>query len=207
MSNQTISVKMFCVLSAILFIVGFAAARVAEPGKAISEPAIPDTVNPQYVISVSISGEKIGDIVIELLPKFAPKHVRNFDSLVAVMFYNGTLFHRIIPGFMIQGGDPGTKTKPRENWGNSDPTLTKVPAEFSELKHHRGAVSAARGKNINSASTQFFICVDERSDLDGNYSVFGNVLSGMEVADKIVELSRDEGDRPIERVEMKIAKR
>lgn len=161
---------------------------------------------PQYSIRVLVAGEDIGTIVIELNPKVAPKHVRNFDSLVSLHFYDGTLFHRIIPGFMIQGGDPGTKTKPREKWGYGDSTLSHVPAEFNALKHLRGTVSAARGKDVNSATTQFFICVDEQPQLDGNYSIFGSVLSGMEVVDKVVELSRDEKDRPIERVEMNVVR-
>ena len=161
---------------------------------------------PQYVISVNVAGENIGSMTLELNPKVAPKHVRNFDSLVAIHFYDSVLFHRIIPGFMIQGGDPNTKTKPRDRWGKADTSLKHIPAEFNELHHVRGTVSAARGRDVNSATTQFFICVDDRLDLDGNYSIFGMVISGMEVADKIVELSRDEADRPVERVEMKIVR-
>ncbi len=161
---------------------------------------------PQYSISVRVAGENIGSMIVELNPKVAPKHVRNFDSLVALRFYDSTLFHRIIPGFMIQGGDPGTKTKPRDKWGMPDSTLRRIPAEFNEMHHLRGTLSAARGRDVNSATTQFFICVEDRPDLDGQYSVFGTVISGMEVADKIVELSRDERDRPVERVEMMIVR-
>ena len=153
-----------------------------------------------------MAGEKIGTIDVELDATIAPRHVRNFDSLVAVKFYDGSLFHRIIPGFVIQGGDPNTKTKPREKWGQGDSTQTTVPAEFSAtVKHVRGTVSAARkGNDVNSATSQFFICVDDTPNLDTKYTAYGMVIRGMEVADKIVELSRDEKDRPIERVEMTI---
>ncbi|MFM2132971.1 MAG: peptidylprolyl isomerase [Candidatus Kapaibacterium sp.] len=159
--------------------------------------------HPQYAIDVTVAGEKIGTIDIELDAVLAPRHVRNFDSLVAAKFYDGSLFHRIIPGFVIQGGDPNTKTKPREKWGQGDSTQTTVPAEFSMAKHLRGTISAARkGNDVNSATSQFFICVADAPNLDTKYSVYGSVIRGMEVADKIVELSRDEKDRPIERVEM-----
>ncbi|MFM7774037.1 MAG: peptidylprolyl isomerase [Candidatus Kapaibacterium sp.] len=159
--------------------------------------------HPQYAIDVTIAGEKVGTIDIELDAVVAPRHVRNFDSLVSVKFYDGSLFHRIIPGFVIQGGDPNTKTKPREKWGQGDSSQTTVPAEFSAVKHVRGTVSAARkGNDVNSATSQFFICVDDTPNLDTKYTAYGNVIRGMEVADKIVELSRDEKDRPIERVEM-----
>lgn len=159
--------------------------------------------HPQYAIDVTVAGEKIGTIDIELDAVLAPRHVRNFDSLVAIKFYDGSLFHRIIPGFVIQGGDPNTKTKPREKWGQGDSTQTTVPAEFSMTKHLRGTISAARkGNDVNSATSQFFICMDDAPNLDTKYSVYGSVIRGMEVADKIVELSRDEKDRPIERVEM-----
>lgn len=161
--------------------------------------------HPRYAIGVSIAGENIGTIDVELDATVAPRHVRNFDSLVAAKFYDGTLFHRIIPGFVIQGGDPNTKTKPREKWGQGDSTQTNVPAEFSAVKHVRGTISAARkGNDINSATSQFFICVDDTPNLDNKYTAYGMVVGGMEVVDKIVELSRDEKDRPIERVEMKI---
>jgi peptidyl-prolyl cis-trans isomerase B (cyclophilin B) len=161
----------------------------------------------QYVISVSVGGSALGEIVVELDPHVAPKHVQNFDSLVSVKFYDGTLFHRIIPGFMIQGGDPNTKEKGRDKWGMGDPSQTRVPAEFNTTRHMRGVLSAARSSDPNSATSQFFICVDDAPHLDGKYTAYGKVISGMEVADKIVELPRDEKDRPIERVEMRINKR
>ncbi|MBL7975552.1 MAG: peptidylprolyl isomerase [Candidatus Kapabacteria bacterium] len=163
--------------------------------------------NPHYVISVKVGGESIGEIEIELFKDLAPKHVRNFDSLVSVGFYNGTAFHRVIPGFVIQGGDPNSKSKPKNTWGFGDPGQTKVPAEFNSTPHKRGIVSAARSNDPNSATSQFFICVDDASSLDNKYTVYGQVVRGMEVADKIVNLPRDERDNPIEKAEMMVTKK
>jgi len=163
--------------------------------------------NPKYKISVTHGGDSIGEMIIEMFPEVAPKHVHNFDSLVSIGFYNGTAFHRVIPGFMIQGGDPNSKDKPESTWGYGDPSQTKVPAEFSALKHERGIISAARATDINSATSQFFICVAKASHLDGQYSIYGKVLEGMEVADKIVSVPRDlTTNRPNKKVEMTITK-
>lgn len=189
-------------MKTILFVIAFALASASAAHAQWTQAE----KHPQYAIDVAVAGEKIGTIDVELDATIAPRHVRNFDSLVAVKFYDGSLFHRIIPGFVIQGGDPNTKTKPREKWGQGDSTQTTVPAEFSAtVKHIRGTVSAARkGNDVNSATSQFFICVDDTPNLDTKYTAYGMVIRGMEVADKIVELSRDEKDRPIERVEMTI---
>jgi peptidyl-prolyl cis-trans isomerase B (cyclophilin B) len=158
------------------------------------------------MISVSQAGKKLGDIIIELFPDIAPKHCKNFDSLVAIKFYDGTAFHRVIPGFMIQGGDPNSKNKPEAMWGMGDNSQKKIPAEFSKLKHERGTISAARSQDVNSATSQFFICVAPAPHLDGQYSIFGKVLSGMDVADKVVNTPRDKSDKPLKKVEMKIRK-
>jgi len=164
------------------------------------------TERPQYQITAVQNGVELGKIVIELFPDVAPKHVANFDSLVAIKFYDGCAFHRVIPGFMIQGGDPNSKTEPREKWGFGQPGQTRVPAEFSKLQHKRGTVSAARSKDPNSATSQFFICVADAPHLDGQYSIFGQVVSGMEVADKIVSAPRDQRDNPFDKIEMFIKK-
>jgi peptidyl-prolyl cis-trans isomerase B (cyclophilin B) len=166
----------------------------------------PDVERPQYKITVTQKGKTLGSIIVELFPDIAPKHVANFDSLVAIGFYNGTAFHRVIPNFMIQGGDPNSKTKPREQWGFGDPSQKRVPAEFSKISHRRGIVSAARAADPNSATSQFFICVADAPWLDGQYSVFGRVLKGMEVADIVVNVPRDQRDNPIDKVEMTIVK-
>lgn len=162
---------------------------------------------PQYIISVAQAGKPLGDIVIQLYKDEAPKHVANFDSLVAEGFYNGTAFHRVIPGFMIQGGDPNSKNGPKDTWGFGDPSQKKVPAEFSDtLSHKRGIISAARSQDPNSASSQFFICTSDATFLDRQYSIFGEVLEGMEVADKVVNTPRDGRDNPLEKVTMEIKK-
>lgn len=161
---------------------------------------------PKYLITTYQKGEELGKIKIELYNDVAPKHVANFDSLVSIGFYDGTAFHRVIPGFMIQGGDPNSKDKPREMWGFGDPSQTTVPAEFSKLNHKRGIISAARKPDPNSATSQFFICVADVPHLNGQYSIFGEVIEGMEVVDKIVNMPRDNRDNPIDKVEMKIEK-
>ncbi len=159
--------------------------------------------NPHYIISVSVGDKHLGDIEIELFPDKAPKHVHNFDSLVAIKFYDGTAFHRVIPGFMIQGGDPNSKNKPKKTWGYGDPSQTKVPAEFNDTKHVRGIISAARSADPNSATSQFFIMHGNAPHLDGQYTAFGKVVKGIEVVDAICDLPR-EGSSPVEKVEMKI---
>ncbi|MDD3124312.1 MAG: peptidylprolyl isomerase [Candidatus Kapabacteria bacterium] len=163
--------------------------------------------NPRYEITVTQTGKELGKILIELYANEAPKHTANFDSLVTAGAFNGTAFHRVIPGFMIQGGDPNSINKPKETWGYGDPAQTRVPAEFSKtLKHKRGIISAARSQDPNSAASQFFICVADAFFLDGQYSIYGEVVEGMDVADKIVALPRDPRDNPLEKVEMTITK-
>lgn len=162
--------------------------------------------NPEYKISITHGSNFIGDIEIQLFPDVAPEHCRNFDSLVNIEFYNKTAFHRVIPGFMIQGGDPNSRDKPKNTWGYGDPSQRKVPAEFSNLKHLRGSLSAARSSDINSATSQFFICVVPCPQLDGKYSIYGEVIDGMDIVDYIVNVARDQYDNPIEKVEMIITK-
>jgi len=137
----------------------------------------------------------LGEITLALLPELAPRHVENFLDLARSGFYDGTLFHRVIPGFMIQGGDPLSKEarSPQVGTGSGP---RRLKAEFSERSHRRGIVSMARSSDPNSASCQFFIMHADYPSLDGNYSVFGEVASGMEVVDKIVAVPRDSRDRP-----------
>ena len=163
------------------------------------------TEKPQYEITVTQKGVELGKIIIETFPDVAPKHCETFDNLVKSRFYDGLAFHRVIPGFMIQGGDPNSKDKPKETWGMGDPSQPTMPAEFSNISHKRGIVSTARkGNDINSATSQFFIMVADYPSLDGQYTVFGKVLEGMDVADKIVKTPTERPDRPIDKVEMKI---
>lgn len=167
-----------------------------------------DAAEPRYEITVTQSGKEMGKIVLKLYTKDAPLHSKNFDSLVTAGAYNGTAFHRVIPGFMIQGGDPNSINGPKESWGYGNPTQTRVPAEFSKtLKHKRGTLSAARSQDPNSAASQFFICVTETPQLDGQYSIYGEVVSGMNVVDKVVNAPRDPRDNPNEKITMTIIKK
>ncbi|HVS30195.1 MAG TPA: peptidylprolyl isomerase [Thermoanaerobaculia bacterium] len=136
-----------------------------------------------------------GSIVIRFFADKAPNHVKNFVDLAEKGFYNGTKFHRVIPGFMIQGGDPNTKSADSSQWGFGG-SGKNVAAEFSDTRHVRGIVSAARSQDPNSASSQFFIVVGDAGFLDRQYSAFGQVLSGMDVADAIVGAPRGAQDRP-----------
>lgn len=165
-----------------------------------------NVARPQYLMKVTQSGKELGEILLELCPDIAPKHCANFDKLVSEGFYNGTAFHRVIPNFMIQGGDPNSKNKPRNTWGMGDPTQSTVPAEFNETHHARGILSAARTPDPNSATSQFFICVADAGFLDRQYTVYGEVLKGMDVADKIVNSKRDGADNPLEKIEMNVTK-
>ena len=142
-----------------------------------------------------------GKISFELLPDLAPETVRNFEKLNKDGFYDGTLFHRVIPGFMIQGGDPNTKTDNKGSWGMGGPGYN-VKAEFSSRSHLRGIVSMARAQDPDSAGSQFFIVTSDSAFLDRQYTVFGQVKEGMDVADKIVNMDKDGNDCPLEKVVM-----
>ena len=142
-----------------------------------------------------------GNIKFSLAPDIAPETVRNFSQLAKSGFYNGTLFHRIIPGFMIQGGDPNTKNSDKSTWGQGGPGYN-LRAEFNSRSHLRGIVSMARASDPDSAGSQFFIVTSDSTFLDRQYTVFGEVVDGMEVADKIVNLPRDGNDCPKQEAKM-----
>ena len=142
-----------------------------------------------------------GNIKFSLLSDIAPETVRNFSQLAKSGFYNGTLFHRIIPGFMIQGGDPNTKNSDKSIWGQGGPGYN-LKAEFNSRSHLRGIVSMARSTDPDSAGSQFFIVTSDSTFLDRQYTVFGEVVDGMEVADKIVNLPKDGNDCPEREVKM-----
>ena len=161
---------------------------------------------PQYDIVTYRGGTLLGTISIELFPLIAPLHVQNFDTLVSQQFYDSTAFHRVVPGFVIQGGDPNSISGPKSTWGQGQPSQPTVPAEFNAVSHLRGILSAARSSNINSATSQFFICVDAATFLDFNYSAYGRVLSGMDVVDTIVSSPRDANDCPNQKIEMFITR-
>jgi peptidyl-prolyl cis-trans isomerase B (cyclophilin B) len=190
--------------------------RAAEEGKSGKESAGGRSVR-------AVVKTKLGDMEIKFLPDVAPRHVENFIKLAKSGFYNGTIFHRVIPGFMIQGGDPNTKDSlKKETYGQGGPKDDKgnpipLKAEFSELPHKRGVVSMARAQDPDSAGSQFFIVVEDSRFLDRKYTIFGEVVKGIGVADKIVGQPRvmcqtgapnppDKGpcDNPLERVEMTV---
>ncbi|MBI5887337.1 MAG: peptidylprolyl isomerase [Deltaproteobacteria bacterium] len=146
-----------------------------------------------------------GEMEIMFFPEEAPLHVDNFIFLAQRGYYDGTIFHRVIPGFMIQGGDPLTRIagSDRSSYGNGGPGYT-IPGEFNIIPHMRGIVSMARGEDPGSAGSQFFVVVADSPHLDRRYTVFGMVTRGMDVADRIAALARDKDDIPDERVEIKV---
>ena len=149
----------------------------------------------------AIVNTNLGNIQFELLSDVAPETVRNFIKLAKSGFYDGTLFHRVIPKFMIQGGDPNTKESDKSTWGTGGPGYN-MKAEFNSRSHLRGIVSMARSSDPDSAGSQFFIVTSDSTFLDREYTVFGQVVDGMEVADKIVNLPRDGNDCPLQEAKM-----
>ena len=166
------------------------------------------TGKPIYQIITKRAGVTLGNIKVELFPNIAYYHTRNFDSLVNVHFYDTTAFHRAIPNFMIQGGDPNSRHGAISTWGFGQAGQPTVNAEFTVAKHLRGRLSAARSSNINSATSQFFICVANNPNLDGNYSVYGQVISGLNFADTIALCPKmtNYTNTPIQKVEMFITR-
>jgi peptidyl-prolyl cis-trans isomerase B (cyclophilin B) len=157
---------------------------------------------PKYQIETHRAGNYLGTFEIELFPLIAPLHVQNFDSLVNDQFYDSTAFHRVVPGFVIQGGDPNSVNGPISTWGQGQPWQVTVPAEFNAVRHLRGRLGAARDTDPNSANSQFYICVANATFLDGNYTVYGQVTNGMDVVDTIVSSPRDANDNPLQKIEM-----
>jgi len=145
----------------------------------------------------AILSTSFGDIVIDFNEDVAPKTVENFKKLTQSGFYDGTLFHRIMPGFVIQAGDPNTISGQRDTWGMGDPGYN-IPPEFSDLKHKKYVVSMARGTDINSAGSQFFIMLGDATWLDNQYTIFGEVISGKEIVDKIASLETNSDDQPLD---------
>jgi len=165
----------------------------------------------------AVISTKFGDIVLEFFDDIAPKHVESFKLHAQNGYYNGTTFHRVIPGFMIQGGDPLTKSEDRGRHGTggnaakyfgigteTEESTWDLPAEFNSTPHERGILSMARSQNPDSGGSQFFICVADAPFLDNKYTVFGKVVSGLDVVDAIVNTPRDAKDNPDDRIEMKV---
>ena len=172
--------------------------------------------------NVAVISTNFGDMVVEFYPDIAPMHVESFMALVKEEYFNGTTFHRVIPGFMIQGGDPNSRNENRATHGTGgragkffglgneeDPSTWLIPQEFSNTPHVKGILSMARTNDPNSASSQFFVCHDNANFLDNNYTVFGKVIDGLDIIDQIANVAKDQNDNPLEKVEMsiRIAKR
>jgi cyclophilin family peptidyl-prolyl cis-trans isomerase len=167
------------------------------PVLAWSRPTAPTAEEKaKYADARAVIFTRFGRIVLKFFPEVAPLHVKNFIELAEMGFYNGLTFHRVIPGYVIQGGDPAGN-------GTGGPGYT-IPAEFNEMKHVRGTLSMARAKEPNSAGSQFIIMAGAAPRLDGAYSIFGEVVDGLDVVDKIVGVPRDAKDRPLDPVSMQV---
>jgi cyclophilin family peptidyl-prolyl cis-trans isomerase len=156
--------------------------------------------------NTGIIATKFGEIKVEFYPEHAPKAVENFRKLANRTFYDGLIFHRIVPNFVIQGGDPNTRdVNNRSRWGSGGPGWT-IKAEFNKNKHSRGTISMARSHDPDSAGSQFFIVLKDSNFLDGQYTVFGKVISGMDIVDKIASLKTDSTDAPVDTKEAEMIK-
>lgn len=182
--------KLFTILIASLFLVSFGNYAFA-----------------QYDDKLAILETNLGTIVIEFFSEDAPNHIDNFIGLSESGFYDETLFHRIIPGFMIQGGDPNTISGDPNMWGTGGPS-TSVDAEFNTIKHNRGIVSMARSADPNSAGSQFFVVHQDSNFLDEEYTVFGRIVTqeSIETLDKIAAVETGVSDRPMDSEKVKIKK-
>jgi peptidyl-prolyl cis-trans isomerase B (cyclophilin B) len=177
-------------LSGALILFACGSDESAETGGG-SSPALRHAViaDGPHAIAV-IRVRDLGSIRIELLPEVAPKTVANYEKLADSGFYDGTQFHRVIPGFMIQGGDPNTKGNDPRTYGKGGPGY-KIPDEFSDLSHTRGTVSMANLGYPNTGASQFFIVQGNATHLDGRHTAFGRVVEGMDVVDAITKLQID----------------
>ena len=166
---------------------------------------------------VAVISTKYGDMVLEFYPNIAKKHVDSFITHTKNGYFDGTTFHRVIPGFVIQGGDPNSKDDDRSNDGmggnaakfygegeEENPDTWTLPAEFNDRLHITGTLSMARSQAPNSAGSQFFICAGPTPQLDNKYTVFGQVIEGLDVIQDIVNTPRDGRDNPKEKVEMTV---
>jgi peptidyl-prolyl cis-trans isomerase B (cyclophilin B) len=190
MENPAHFMKTLLLNCALVLTLGLAIAHADEPKKEEKKPA------PAPAKEVAVIKTTAGEMVIEFWPDVAPKTVENFKTLAKKGFYDGTCFHRVIKGFMIQGGDPLTKDASAEDrWGTGDPGY-KIKAEFNDRKHMRGVISMARSNDPDSAGSQFFICHGDPSFLDGKYTAFGKLIKGDDVLEKIATTKTHPPDRP-----------
>jgi peptidyl-prolyl cis-trans isomerase B (cyclophilin B) len=189
--------KTLCLTCALGFILGMTACqRAAEPATDVKKEEA-KAVNTNEVAVIKTTE---GEMVIEFWPEVAPNTVENFKKLARQGFYDGTCFHRVIKGFMIQGGDPNTKDAAKEAmWGMGDPGY-KIKAEFNDRSHVRGVLSMARSNDPNSAGSQFFICHGSPTFLDHKYTTFGKLIKGDDVLEKIATTATHPPDRPDKRM-------
>ncbi len=207
--------KQLFIVCALGLSLGLSAVAAEPAGKteAKTEPTKPEvktetkedkkTVNTNEVAIIKTSE---GEMVLEFWPDVAPGHVENFKKLANKGFYDGTCFHRVIKGFMIQGGDPLTKDDANQaRWGTGDPGY-KIKAEFNDKAHVRGVLSMARSNDPNSAGSQFFICHGDPRFLDRQYTAFGKLIKGDDVLEKIATTPTQPGDRPVKRMNVESIK-
>jgi cyclophilin family peptidyl-prolyl cis-trans isomerase len=194
-----VNMKLIRTLTITIFVLLFLSSAFAQPK---SQTFTPEEIK-KMAETRAIIETKYGNIELKFFPEVAPNHVNNFIDLAKKGVYDGTTFHRVIPKFMIQGGDPNSKNPDKSKHGMGGPGYT-VKAEFNDKPHKRGTLSMARAQNPDSAGSQFFICVADSPSLNKQYTVFGEAVSGMEVVDKIVSQPRDARDNPNERIEIKV---
>ena len=174
-------------------------------------------MNYEKETEVAVISTKYGDMIVEFYPDVAPMHVESFVALANEKYFDGTTFHRVIPDFVIQGGDPNSKLENRSLHGTggragkffgigdeNDSSTWLIPQEFNSIAHKKGVLSMARTNDPNSASSQFFVCHGDPSFLDNNYTVFGKVIQGLEVIDSIANVEKDMNDNPLEKIEMTV---
>jgi peptidyl-prolyl cis-trans isomerase B (cyclophilin B) len=192
-ASDTALVRRLPVTTALLALAALACSDAQPADGAPAQPAALERIQPgPHDVAVIDLGE-LGAIRIELLPELAPRSVESFASLAEQGYYDGTTFHRVIPGFMIQGGDALSKNNdPRDDGRGND---HKVPDEFSDYPHLRGTVSLANSGSRNSSGSQFFIVHEDQRGLDGSYTVFGRVVSGIETVDAVTRLEIDKYGR------------
>jgi peptidyl-prolyl cis-trans isomerase B (cyclophilin B) len=187
--------KLFLQICVFSLLVGLVTARGAE-----SKPESKDAKSGASANEVAVIKTSEGDMVIEFWPDVAPKTVENFKALAKKGFYDGTCFHRVIKGFMIQGGDPLSKDLNQEGrWGTGGPGYN-VKAEFNDRHHDRGVISMARSSDPDSAGSQFFICHGSPRQLDHQYTAFGKLTKGDDVLEKIATAPTHPPDRPDKRI-------
>ena len=192
---------------------GFAIAHAEETPKAAKaakketpKPATKQETNTVNATEVAVIKTSEGTMVLEFWPDVAPGHVENLKKLAKQGFYDGTCFHRVIKGFMIQGGDPNTKDESKQSsWGMGGPGY-QIKAEFNDKPHVRGVLSMARSQDPNSAGSQFFICHGDPRFLDKQYTAFGKLIKGDDVLEKIATTPTQPGDRPVKRVNVESIK-